>query len=63
MGPIRGGSLGASFVSADWRVRVFWSSGLVDRPYDCLYVRTIPLFGCMNISSRYTEADLDYMVT
>ena len=48
MGPLRG-SLGASFVSADWRVRVLWSSGLVDRPSDLLYVHTITLSRCMDI--------------
>ena len=42
------GSLGASFLSADWQVTVFWSSGLVDRPSDCLYVRNITLSGCMD---------------
>ena len=42
----RSGSLGASLVLADWQVRVLMSSGLVDRPSDCLYVRTITLSGC-----------------
>ena len=41
------GSLGASFVLAGWRVRVLWSYGLLDRPSDCLYVRTISLSGYM----------------
>ena len=35
MGPMRG-SLGASFVPADWQVKVFWLSGIVDIPYDRL---------------------------
>ena len=48
------GSLGASFVPADWRVRVFESSGLKDRPSDRLSIRTIPLSGCMDRRSRYT---------
>ena len=47
------GYLGASFVSANWGVRVFWSSGLVDRPSDRIYVRTITLSGCMGRRSRY----------
>ena len=52
MGPRRG-SLGASYVSADWRVREVWSSGLVYIMYDRLYVCTIPLPGCMDRRSRY----------
>ena len=51
-GPRRG-SLGELFVLVDWRVRVFWSSGLVDRPPDCLYVGTFPLPGCMDRRSCY----------
>ena len=51
MGPWRG-SLGASIESADWRVRVFWSYGLVDRPSDRLYVHTIPMSGCMDRHSH-----------
>ena len=53
MGPWRG-SLGESLVLADSWVRMFWSSGLVDRPSDRLYVRTIPLSGCMD--RRYCYA-------
>ena len=41
------GSMGVLFVVADWRVRVFGSSSLVDIPSDHLYVRSIPLYGCM----------------
>ena len=52
MGPWRG-SLGASFVSADWKVRVFWLSGLIDRPSDRMYVLTIPMCGCMYRHSSY----------
>ena len=48
------GSLGASFVSADWRVRVFWSSGVVNRPSEHLYVYTIPLYRCIDRSPHYT---------
>ena len=33
--------------------RVFWSSGLVDRPPDRLYTHAIPLSGCMDRRSRY----------
>ena len=40
-------SLGASLVLADWQVRVFGSSGLIDRTSDHLYVQTINLHGCM----------------
>ena len=47
------GFLGALFVSADWQVRVFWSSGIVYRPSDRLYVRTIPLSVCMDRRSSY----------
>ena len=48
------GSLGASLVPADWQVRVFKSSGLVYRQSDRMFVRTIPLYGCIERSSRYT---------
>ena len=41
------GSLGASFVSADWQVRVFWSSGIIYIPSDRLHIHTITLYGCM----------------
>ena len=34
-------------------MRVFWLSGLVDRPSDRLYVHTIPLSGCTERRSRY----------
>ena len=34
-------------------MRVFYSSGLVDGPYDRLYVRTIPLPGCLDRRFRY----------
>ena len=47
------GSLGSSFVSADWRVRVLWSSGILDRPSDDLYVRTITMSGCIDRLSCY----------
>ena len=46
------GYLGASFVSTDWRVRVFWSSVLVDRPSEYLCVRNIPLYGYVDRRSR-----------
>ena len=46
-GAVKRGVLGASFVTADWQVRMFGLSGLVDRPYKRMYVRTIPLFRCM----------------
>ena len=45
---------GAPFVLTDWHVRVFWSSGLIGRPYEQLYVHTIPLSGCMYRCSHYT---------
>ena len=48
-----GGSLGASFILADWRVRVFWLSGIIDRPSDRLHVHTIPMSGCMGRRSHY----------
>ena len=53
----RSGSLGALFVLADWQLRVFWSFGLIDRPSDRLYVRTIPLSGCMDRHYRYTTSN------
>ena len=42
------GSLSASFVLADWRVRVFRPSVIVDRPSKFMYVNNIPLSGCMD---------------
>ena len=48
------GYLGTLFVLADWQVRVFESSGLVDRLSSCMYVHTIPLSGCTDRCSRYT---------
>ena len=53
----RSGSLGASFVSEDLKVRVLWSSGIVDRPSDRFYVRTITLSGCMEKRHRYRGGD------
>ena len=41
------------FVSADWQVRVFLSSGLVDRPSDHQYIPTIFMSGFMDIRSCY----------
>ena len=38
---------------ADWRVRVFRPTGLVDRQSYCLYINTIPLYGFMDICSCY----------
>ena len=52
MGPKRG-SLGTSFVSVDWLVKVFWSYGLVYIPSDQIYVHTTPVSGCMYRHSRY----------
>ena len=46
-------SLGESFVTVDWQVGVFDSYVLVDRTYDHLYARTIPLSGCIYIHSYY----------
>ena len=46
------GSMGTAFVLADFQVRVFWSSGTVDRPSVYMYIRTIPLSGCMDGRSR-----------
>ena len=47
------GSLGASFVSVYWRVRVIWLSGLVDRPSDRMHVLTINLYEYMYRRSCY----------
>ena len=46
-------SLGALLVTADWKLMVFGSSGIVDRTSDLIYVRNIPLSGFMDIWSRY----------
>ena len=51
----RSRSLEASFVPVDWRVRVFGPSVIVNIPSDRLYVRNIPLYGCMVICSRYID--------
>ena len=34
-------------------MRVFGTYGLIDRPSECLYVHTIPLYGCMERCSNY----------
>ena len=47
------GYLGASLLLADWWVRVFWSSGIIDRQSNRLYVRTINLSGYIYIHSNY----------
>ena len=47
------GSLGVLLVPSDWRVEVFGSYGLLYRPYDCLHVRAILLYGCMDRFSHY----------
>ena len=46
MGPSRR-SQGYLFVFLDWQVRLFGPSGIVDWTTDHMYVRTIPLYGCM----------------
>ena len=51
-GPWRG-SLGATFVPVDWQVRMFGQSGLIYRPSGHIYVRTIPLSGCVDRRSCY----------
>ena len=40
--------MGALFLPTGWRLRVFGPSGFVDRPSEHIYVRTIPLSGCMD---------------
>ena len=49
----RSGSLGVSFVLADWQVKVFWSYSLVDIPSERLCVHTINISGYMRRRSRY----------
>ena len=49
----RSGSLGALFVPVDFRIRLFASSGLTDRPSEGLSIQTIPLSGYMYRRSRY----------
>ena len=49
------GSLRASLLMTYCQVRVFGSSGLVDIPSERLYVRTIPIYGCMDRCSSYTS--------
>ena len=46
-------SLGALLVSSDFQVRRFGSSGLVDRPYNLLYVSTVSMYVYMDRRSRY----------
>ena len=45
--------MGALFVKAGRRVMAFGPSGLVDRPFDHLYVCTIPLYGYIDIRVCY----------
>ena len=42
-----------SFVPSDWRVRVFRSSGHVDRPFELLSERTIHLSGIVHRRLHY----------
>ena len=42
---MRIGYLGSSLVLADWRVRLFGTYDIIDRPSDRLYVRIIPCLG------------------
>ena len=37
----------------DWQVRVFGTSGIVDKPYERLYMITITLSGDMDRRSHY----------
>ena len=53
LGPWIWGFLGMSFIAVDWLVRVFGSSGILGRPSECLYIRTIPIYGCMDRWSHY----------
>ena len=48
-------SQGASFVLKDWKVRVLWLFGIVDRPSKHIYVRTITMSGCVDRRSRYNH--------
>ena len=50
------GSTRTSFVPADWQVRVFGPSGLIDIPYGCMYVQSIHMSGCLDIRSHYTPS-------
>ena len=50
------GSLGASFVPTDWRVRVFELSALIDRTSDRFSIWTITLYGCIGRLSCYTSS-------
>ena len=49
------GSLGGASVPSYWQVRVFGSSGIVDRPCDHLYVITIPLYRYMDRRYCYIQ--------
>ena len=43
----RSGSLGALLVPADWQVRLFGVSGIIDIMSNRLYIYTIPIYGCI----------------
>ena len=45
-------SMGASFVPANWQLRVSVLSDIVDIPSNHLSVSNIPLSGCMDILSN-----------
>ena len=51
--------LGASLIPVDWQVGLFGPSGILDRPYECLYICTIPLSGCMDRHSNYIPGYLN----
>ena len=46
-------SLGALFMSVDWKVRLLRKSDFIDRPYDGLTIQTITISGRMTRRSRY----------
>ena len=48
---------GASLILEDFQVRAFGSSSLVDIPPDRLYVHTIPLSGCIDRRSNYSQSE------
>ena len=49
------GSRGMLLVLADWQVRVFWSSGIIDTPSDRMYLHNISLYGCIDRHYCYTS--------
>ena len=46
---------GVIHTHAGWQVRVFGPSDLIDRPSECLYIRTVPPYGFIDRLLHYRQ--------